>query len=97
MTAPSRTAPAEATAELAELICADDDFVRAEFAAIVAAEWGTPPPSRPGPRPPAPDRRRPTRRPVAGAEPCSPGRAGPASTPRGRQRSPPTDHGPQHG
>jgi hypothetical protein len=89
MTAPCRTAPAAAASELAELICADDDFVRAEFAAIVAAEWGSPPPSRPAPRPPGPDRRRPTRGPVAAAEPCSPGRAGPANTLLERQRSPP--------
>ncbi len=31
-----------------ELICADDEFVGAEFDAIIAAEWPTRPPAEPG-------------------------------------------------
>ena len=42
-----------------DLICQDDDLVRAEFDALVAASWDTPP----GPPPPAPPRR-----PPAGAD-----------------------------
>lgn len=33
--------------EFLELICSDDDLVAAEFEAIIAAEWPTPPPARP--------------------------------------------------
>ncbi|MEO8887790.1 MAG: hypothetical protein ABI429_00595 [Jatrophihabitantaceae bacterium] len=31
-----------------DLICSDDGFVQAEFDAIIAAEWPSPPPDRPG-------------------------------------------------
>jgi hypothetical protein len=30
-----------------DLICADDELVQAEFDAIIAAEWPSPPPDRP--------------------------------------------------
>ncbi len=30
-----------------DLICSDDDLVQAEFDAIIAAEWPSPPPGRP--------------------------------------------------
>ncbi|RSD17170.1 hypothetical protein [Amycolatopsis eburnea] len=41
-----------ARAGFAELICADPDWVRAEFDAMVAANFRTPPPRRePAPRP----------------------------------------------
>jgi len=30
-----------------ELVCADEDLVRAEFDAIIAAEWPSPPPVQP--------------------------------------------------
>jgi hypothetical protein len=30
-----------------ELLCADEDLVRAEFDAIIAAEWPSPPPAEP--------------------------------------------------
>lgn len=30
-----------------ELICADEDLLRAEFDAIIAAEWPSPPPAQP--------------------------------------------------
>jgi hypothetical protein len=45
-------------ADFAELICGDEEWVRAEFDAIVAAEWGTPPPAPP-PAPPGRDDRPP--------------------------------------
>ncbi|GGN95074.1 hypothetical protein GCM10010112_84980 [Actinoplanes lobatus] len=38
-----------------DLVCQDDDLLRAEFDALVAASWHTPP----GPPPPAPPRRPP--------------------------------------
>jgi hypothetical protein len=37
-------------AEFLDLICSDADLLAAEFEAIVAAEWPTPPADRPGPR-----------------------------------------------
>jgi len=33
--------------QFVDLICADQDLIRSEFDAIVAAEWPTPPPTRP--------------------------------------------------
>jgi hypothetical protein len=72
-----------------DLICQDDDLVRAEFDALVAASWHTPP----GPPPPAPPRRPPP----GAAPPATPvvdggrlpaGRA-PARRHGRRQRSPP--------
>lgn len=80
--------------EFLDLVCSDEELVQAEFEAIIAAEWPTPP-SPPGARPPL-------RRP-AGRPPTSPAghpREGTperlASRPRhpgiggwARQRSPP--------
>jgi hypothetical protein len=43
-------------AGFADLVCRDEEWLRAEFDAIVAAEWGTPPPVPP-PAPPGPDDR----------------------------------------
>lgn len=45
--------------QFVELVCSDNELLRAEFEAIVAAEWPTPPPPcpplrRPALRPPAP-------------------------------------------
>jgi hypothetical protein len=75
-----------------DLVCADDDLVRAEFEAIVAASWVGPPPGPtlvPTPRPP--ERRPPRGEPPAKAKlPLTdPEASGPADGPRGRQRSPP--------
>jgi len=39
--------------ELVALLCEDEDLVRAEFDAIIEANWGEPPPP-PAPRPPVP-------------------------------------------
>lgn len=75
-----------------ELICADDDLLRAEFEAIVAASW-VGPPDRPRPVP--------TPRPPASAAPMGrwlrakaptalPVPTGPGDGQRGRERSPPT-------
>jgi len=43
-------------AGFADLVCRDEEWLRAEFDAIVAAEWGAPPPAPP-PAPPGPDDR----------------------------------------
>jgi len=80
--------------EFAELIYADDEFVRAEFAALIAASWPTPPPVDPPPAPPQPSRR-PPRWP---SPPVRDGLAVSATQPRRlgprwrRQRSPPSPH-----
>jgi hypothetical protein len=81
----------EADATFAELICADPQWLRAEFDALITAGFGAPPA---WPRPPAPPRvppRRPPANPVPpprrDTKPASPVRV----TRRGhrRQRSPP--------
>ena len=78
--------------QFVELFCADDDLVQAEFDAIVAAEWPSPPPAEPDDSADAGRPPRQARRPRddGGAEPskrpCHPGTGG-----WGRQRSPP-DH-----
>ena len=82
----------EVGARFAELICADDEWLRAEFDALVLAGFGAPPgwprlpapPRVPPPGPPVGTLTRPVK--VAG-----PGPAGIARTLRGcrRQRSPP--------
>lgn len=76
--------------EFLAIVCADDDLIRAEFAAIIAAGWDgaadEPPPARP-PRPDPPGRPRqlvPARRPRPPEPPHRPGFGGWA-----RQRSPP--------
>jgi hypothetical protein len=81
----------EADAAFADLICADPQWLDAEFDALIAASFGEPPappppapprvPPRPGSTPP-PSRRR-TPGPAAAASPAA---AGPGL---GRQRSPP--------
>ena len=75
--------------EFLALVCADEQLLRAEFDAIVAAEWPGPPPDAPGGRC---DRERPGRprtgRPARVTTPpgtCGHGRIGA----RRRQRSPP--------
>lgn len=40
--------------EFLDVLCADEDFVRAEFEAIIAAAWLTPPPVPPARRPATP-------------------------------------------
>ena len=83
MTSTERTTAADFLA----VLCADEELLRAEFDAIVDANWGAPPPVPPA-RPGGPDRRpalprppRLSRRPPVGRRPA--GRA-PA-----RERSPP--------
>ena len=74
-----------------ELVCADEDLLRAEFDAIVAEEWPSPPPAEPVRGPdgqPAPRRawrRDEARRVAVRRRPSGPGVGGWA-----RQRSPPT-------
>jgi len=75
-----------------DLVCQDDDLVRAEFDAIVAAAWPEPPAPPPPPAPPGPGDR-------PAAEPGPPGWREPGvryvklPKPRrlrhGRQRAPP--------
>ena len=81
------------SADFVELICQDDDLVRAEFDALIAACWDTAPPPatppalpRPAPRPPG--------WPVASASdiaPVPPAPPPPLGRRWNRQRSPP-DH-----
>jgi len=81
----------EADAAFADLICADPQWLDAEFDALIAASFGRPPappppapprvPPRPGSTPPP--SRRPAPGPLAAASRAA---AGPA---HGRQRSPP--------
>lgn len=75
-----------------ELVCADDDLLRAEFEAIVAASWVGPPDRPapvPSPRPPVPGASRaglPRATKLLLAEPLP---SGPGDGQRGRERSPP--------
>ncbi|MDL4816974.1 hypothetical protein [Actinomadura opuntiae] len=84
--------PLRADEEFAELICADDQWVREEFDALIAANYGAPP-ARPGP--PAPPQNPPTGRPwrypeaARGAPSGDPAGAGTRGTTLRRQRSPP--------
>ena len=81
-------------AGFADLVCQDEEWLRAEFDAIVAAEWGAPPPAPP-PAPPGPDDRPPAGpawpagdRPEPGSRP--PAAAATVGLPgRYRQRAPP--------
>ena len=51
--APVGAGPATATGQaFVDLVCADDELMRAEFDALIAASWPTPPPV-----PPVPPRR----------------------------------------
>lgn len=73
--------------EFLDILCADEELLRAEFDAIVGASWDEPPPPTP-PEPPTPPWRAPSDRDWAGL------RAAPAPFPCGagrwaRQRSPP--------
>lgn len=72
--------------QFAAIVCADDEWVRAEFDALVAAAWDDPP-ATPGPvaRPPAAGRPAPRWRP----EPERPPRRDVGVEAWARQRSPP--------
>jgi hypothetical protein len=80
----------EADAAFADMVCADPQWLREEFDALIAASFSEPPsppppaPPRvpPNPGTPPPPSRRPSPVPVAGTAPT----AGPE---HGRQRSPP--------
>lgn len=91
--ADSVDAAAPSTSDLfLELLCADEDLLRAEFEAIVAAEWPSPPPDQPAESNIA-------RQGPPGSSSSTRGRpAAPPSRPRhpgagegSRQRSPPAD------
>lgn len=82
----------EVGASFAELICADEEWLRAEFDALVLAGFGAPPgwprlPAPPRVPPPGP----PVGTPIRPVKVAGPGPAGIARTLRGcrRQRSPP--------
>jgi hypothetical protein len=75
-----------------ELLCADDDLVRSEFEAIVAANWVGPPhrPTPvPSPRPPAPAMPEGSWLPPREVPVTEPVPSGPGDGQRGRERSPP--------
>ena len=87
---PETTRPTSSASKFVDLVCADPVLLQAEFEAIVAANFPTPPP---GERPPRGESGAPTRGPVGLARPGvdyrdSGGAAHVMSTPR-RQRSPP--------
>lgn len=63
---PETTRPTPAAPEFVELVCADPVLLHAEFEAIVAANFPTPPS---GERPPRVESGAPTRRPVGLARP----------------------------
>jgi hypothetical protein len=68
-----------------DVVCGDEDWVRAEFDAIVEANW--PPAGRPEPPVPSPGPRRTSRRPTGRSRPVPGIRPnGPAPA---RQRAPP--------
>jgi hypothetical protein len=77
-----------------ELLCADEDLLRAEFDAIIAAEWPGPPPAEPNggrrsqPRPRSTRRRARARTAGLPSRPRHPGIGGWT-----RQRSPPRPGG----
>ncbi len=79
LTQPHTSSPARDLDQLlVDLICADEDLVRAEFEAIVAAEWPSTPPTDPAgaaPAKPAPrrDRRRRSRSAAVVGRPRHPG------------------------
>jgi hypothetical protein len=72
-----------------DLVSRDDDFVRAEFDALVAACWQDPAP--PPPAPPRPHGRAPAWPAPPPPEPPGPAPFVPPAPIRGRQRSPPTE------
>lgn len=72
-----------------DLILRDEQLLRAEFDALIAASWNPPPPSPPAPSAPTD---RPPGRPVTPYPDVAawPGRAVPARAAPNRQRSPPS-------
>lgn len=76
--------------QFVELMCADAELVRAEFDAIIAAEWSQPPPDEPDSGPPPEPPPRGPRRLASGQTPGLPNqkrRTGISAS--SRQRSPP--------
>jgi len=83
MTSTGRTTAADFLA----VLCADEELLRAEFDAIVDANWDAPPPVPPA-RPGGPDRRPAPVRPPRRIPRPAPGRH-PAGRGPARERSPP--------
>jgi hypothetical protein len=76
--------------EFVELICADEELLRAEFDAIIAQEWtSTPPPAGPPVASPRPDPGAPARGLVSGGQATPRPARRPGDDAWGRQRSPP--------
>jgi hypothetical protein len=76
-------------ADFLALVCADEDWLCAEFDEIVAASWGSAPPPRPRPRP-GPHRPAGPDRPAGTPAPAEPtGRVERNAELRARQRAPP--------
>lgn len=82
-------------ADFLALVCADEELLRAEFEAIIAAEWPARPPRRPGGPPPGAANRRPGR-PGGDRRPRPPADRPrrPHDDSRARQRAPPAPRQP---
>src|SRR2546423_1443879 len=75
--------------EFLALLCADEQLLRAEFDAIIAAAWPNPPPTRPRPERPG-AQQPPSAASAPASRPAQPGRAHrPGVGGLGRQRAPP--------
>jgi hypothetical protein len=89
------TRSADISESFIELVCQDEEWLRAEFDALIAAGWDTP--SQSPPTAPRAERPRPPGRP--GPAHSAPGfRPARSCSPRpstGRSRSPPEDHAPK--
>src|SRR5690242_5207258 len=91
---PDTTEHTAVTSGFAELVCADEAWLRAEFDAIMTANFGVRPPYAPRPRPGSAGPRRPGRVPHAAATGSYPARVVPAMRGGHRQRSPPLTSAP---
>ncbi len=78
--------------EFIDLVCSDEDWVRDEFDAIVAAEWVGPPPTEPSQAASTPGPLPAHTKPPAGPAPPPRRSQRPGTDGWGRQRSPPQQH-----
>ena len=89
---PDTTRDTSAISGFAEQVCADPAWLRAEFDAIMAANFPSPPPGPAPPRPGSAGLRRPGRTPTANAGARQPTDAVLTVAGWRRQRSPPVTH-----
>ena len=89
---PDTTRYTAANSGFAELVCADPAWLRAEFDAIIAANFPSPPPGPTPPRPGSAGPRRPGRTPTVDAGAHRPTGVVLTVAGRRRQRSPPIAH-----